>query len=178
MEREDYVFTSHLFQSSLTSKIIWTIRQKLRFIFGTISSELISCSGIFSCIQSAIAHHIYLLCKYNKSRLKSCGKRDLSTAKIAPWSFKQLITLAPHLSFAIQKQLPVRSMSSKLTHYLALEPLYRLRVVDFCLFLKSCDHVCGECVWVTNWAGGCPQSNLTYYWIHLHVYDFVLKDLS
>lgn len=74
IEREDYVFTSHLFQSTLTSIFIWTIRHELQFTSGTISSELICCSVIFSCIQSAIAHHVYLLCKYNKSCFRSCGK--------------------------------------------------------------------------------------------------------
>lgn len=124
MEREDYVFTTHLLQS-LTSKYIRTICQRLQFVLGTISSEFICCPVSFSHIQSAVAHHVYLLCKYNKSRFESCGKRDLSTGKVAPCSLKRSIIFVAHLILAIRTLLPVRSTSLTVTNS------RRFHLVDF-----------------------------------------------
>ena len=124
MGREDYVFTTHLLQS-LTSKYICTICQRLQFVLGTISSEFICCPVSFSHIQSAIAHHVYLLCKYNKSRFESCGKRDLSTGRVAPCSFKRSIIFVAHLILAIPTQLPVRRT------YLTVTNSRRFHMADF-----------------------------------------------
>lgn len=160
MEREDYVFTTHLLQS-LTSKYIWTIWQRLQFVFGTISSELICCPVSFSHIQSAIAHHVYLLCKYNKSRFESCGKRDLSTGKVVPWSLKRSIIFVAHLILAIRTQLPVGSMSLTVTnsHRFHMADFKPHQYYMFIPFLGSSSLSCGQ-LGAVNWKHWKQRSTL------------------